>query len=125
MSTVPPPDGPEVRVVIDSPGVVCGGCGITIHDIPRDVVQCMICGHKTPLKIYTADDISTALNKAADDIIEATEAEDEGLRDALNLMVNAVGSYLWDGSEDLEQVAVKNYDADLDSIVGWIQQGIR
>jgi hypothetical protein len=74
---------------------------------------------------YTQDQVSAALNKAADDIIEATEAEDEGLRDALNLMVNAVGSYLWDGSEDLAEVAVKNYDADLDAIVGWIQQGIR
>jgi hypothetical protein len=74
---------------------------------------------------YTQDQVSAALNKAADDIIEATEAEDEGLRDALNLLVNAVGSYLWDGAEDLEQVAAKNYDADLDSIVGWIAQGIR
>ena len=74
---------------------------------------------------YTQEQVSAALNKAADDIIEATEAEDEGLRDALNLMVNAVGSYLWDGAEDLEQVAAKNYDADLDSIVGWIQQGTR
>jgi hypothetical protein len=74
---------------------------------------------------YTQEQVSAALNKAADDIIEATEAEDEGLRDALNLMVNAVGSYLWDGAEDLGEVAVKNYDADLDSIVGWIQQGIR
>jgi len=74
---------------------------------------------------YTQEQISAALNKAADDIIEATEAEDEGLRDALNLMVNAVGSYLWDGVTNLGEVAVKNYDADLDSIVGWIQQGIR
>jgi hypothetical protein len=74
---------------------------------------------------YTQEQVSAALNKAADDIIEATEAEDEGLRDALNLMVNAVGSYLWDGAEDLGEVAVKNYDADLDSIVGWIQQGTR
>jgi hypothetical protein len=74
---------------------------------------------------YTQEQVSAALNKAADDIIEATEAEDEGLRDALNLMVNAAGSYLWDGAEDLGEVAVKNYDADLDSIVGWIQQGIQ
>jgi hypothetical protein len=115
----------ETRVEITEPGVVCGGCGITIHDIPRDVVQCMICGHKTPLKIYTQDQISAVLNKAADEIIEVTEAEDEGLRDALNLMVNAVGSYLWDGAENLAQVAEKNYDADLDAIVGWIEQGIR
>jgi hypothetical protein len=76
-------------------------------------------------KTYTAEEISAALNKAADDIIEATEAEDEGLRDALNLMVNAAGAYLWDGAKNLEEVAEKNYDADLDSIVGWIQQGIR
>jgi hypothetical protein len=76
-------------------------------------------------KTFTADEIGGALNKAADDILEACDAEDEGLRDALNLMVNAAGAYLWDGVEDLETVAEKNYDASLDSIVGWIQQGIR
>jgi hypothetical protein len=74
---------------------------------------------------YTEDQVSAALNKAADDILEACEAEDEGLRDALNLMVNATAAYLSGKSEDLHQVAVLNYDAELDSIVGWIQQGIR
>jgi len=74
---------------------------------------------------YTEDQVSAALNKAADDILDATEAEDEGLRDALNLMVNAVGAYLSGKSTDLEQVAALNYEADLDSIVGWIRQGIR
>jgi len=74
---------------------------------------------------HSTDEVGGALNKAADDILEATEAEDEGLRDGLNLLVNATTAYLTGEAEDLETVAEKNYDADLDSIVGWIQQGIR
>jgi hypothetical protein len=35
------------KIVIDEPGVVCGGCGVTIHDVARDVVTCVICGHQT------------------------------------------------------------------------------
>jgi hypothetical protein len=74
---------------------------------------------------HSTDEVGGALNKAADDILEATEAEDEGLRDGLNLLVNATTAYLTGEAEDLETVAEKNYDAELDSIIGWIQQGIR
>ena len=76
-------------------------------------------------KAHSTDEVGGALNKAADEILEVTEAEDEGLRDGLNLLVNATTAYLTGEAEDLEQVAEKNYDADLDSIVSWIQQGIR
>lgn len=76
-------------------------------------------------KTWTKEQIDTALNQAADDILDATEAEDEGLRDALNLMVNAVGCYLMDEAHDLETVAALNYDAELSSILSWIRAGIR
>lgn len=76
-------------------------------------------------RTWTTDQVEAALNSAADDILEATEAEDEGLRDALNLLVNAALSYLTGEAADLEGVAEKNYDADLSSILSWIRQGIR
>lgn len=74
---------------------------------------------------WTTDEVSAALNRAADDIAEAAEAEDEGLRDALNLMVNATAAYLSGEAEDLVQVAALGYDADLSSILSWIRAGIR
>lgn len=74
---------------------------------------------------YTHDDVASALNRAADDILEATEAGDEGLRDALNLMVNAALSYLSGSADTLAGVAEANYDSTLDEILGWIAQGIR
>ena len=74
---------------------------------------------------WTTDQVDTALNKACDDILEATDAGDEGLRDALNLMVNATSAYLSGKADDLTQVAALDYEADLESILGWIAQGIR
>lgn len=74
---------------------------------------------------YSTDQIAAALNKAADDILEAVDADDEGLRDALNLVVNATMDYLTGDAETLEKVAEINYDADLFEILGWIAQGVR
>lgn len=74
---------------------------------------------------YNTDQIAAALNKAADDILEAVDADDEGLRDALNLVVNATMDYLTGDADTLEKVAEINYDADLFEILGWIAQGVR
>ena len=74
---------------------------------------------------YSTDQIAAALNKAADDILEAVDADDEGLRDALNLVVNATMDYLTGDADTLEKVAEINYDADLFEILGWIAQGVR
>lgn len=74
---------------------------------------------------YTVVQVGHALNRAADDILEATEAEDEGLRDAINLMVNASICYLTGDATTLDAVAAHGYDADLDEILGWIAQGVR
>jgi len=81
------------------------------------------------------DNITAAvLNAAADDLLHLTQAGDEGLRDALNLAVNAALLYLEHGWLDadpaaardrLEQVATSSYDEDLDTILGWIDAGIR
>lgn len=77
---------------------------------------------------------SDVLNAVADDLLHVTQAGEEGLRDALNLVVNAAVVYLERGWIDadpsaardrLEQVASNSYDVDLDTILGWIDAGIR
>ncbi|HVQ18708.1 MAG TPA: hypothetical protein VMT27_06690 [Actinomycetes bacterium] len=78
-----------------------------------------------PELMHTDTEVSAALNKAADDILEAVDAGDEGLPDALNLLVNATAAYLSGKADDLTQVAALNYDADLSSILSWIRAGVR
>jgi hypothetical protein len=82
---------------------------------------------------WDADAIASALNHAADDLLDVTDADDEGLVDAVNLLVNAVPHYL--NADDSAQpdtafdrlaaVADSNYSNDLDTILGWIANGIR
>lgn len=43
---------------------------------------------------YTRDEINAALSQAADDVLTAIDAPDEGVRDAINLVVNAALHYL-------------------------------
>lgn len=77
----------------------------------------------------------STINAVADDILDVTEAGDTGLRDALNLMVNAIGVYLAEGwsqhdpcqaRQRLSAVADQSdAEADLDTVIGWIQEGSR
>jgi len=61
--------------------------------------------------LHTQKEISDALNWAADAICEAAELPDAGTRDALNLLVNAVGQRLFTDPEmTLEQVAASCYE---------------
>lgn len=72
---------------------------------------------------YTHDQVAEVLNQVADEILTAVEAGHSGLRDALNLMVNAVGHYLDNPSgATLADVADSEYGAPLDVILGWIKQ---
>lgn len=73
--------------------------------------------------------LTHALNRAADDIIDAADLPDTGTRDALNLLVNAAGHYLDHPGASLEDVARDCYDLDederdgrepLDVILDWI-----
>jgi hypothetical protein len=77
----------------------------------------------------TVDTIAAVLNTVADDILQVANAGDEGLRDAINLTINAAITYLQRGwltadtvtaRDRLDQVAASNYDADLDTILSWI-----
>lgn len=69
---------------------------------------------------FTAQQVLDALNAAADDILDAVDAGDEGLRDGINLMVNATIAYLRGEASDLRDVAQGSYGEDLDTVLGWI-----
>jgi hypothetical protein len=70
---------------------------------------------------YTGQQVADALNTAASDILDAVDAGDEGLRDAINLMVNASLAYLRGEAADLHGVAEASYGEDLATILGWIE----
>lgn len=69
---------------------------------------------------FTEQQVVDALNSAADDILDAVDAGDEGLRDGINLMVNATIAYLRGDASDLDDVTEASYGEDLDTILGWI-----
>jgi len=70
---------------------------------------------------YSADDIRAMLNEAADDIDAFVGGlPDEGARDALNLMVNIIGTRLDHPGQRVEDVISANYDAEPDEVRGWI-----
>jgi hypothetical protein len=71
---------------------------------------------------FTDADVLTALNEATDDILDAVDAGDEGLRDALNLMVNATIAYLRGGARDLRQAVEHSYGEDYETVLGWAAQ---
>lgn len=58
---------------------------------------------------YSHDQISTALNRAADQITELDVIDDEAARDALNLLVNAGLHYLENPQDSLADVIDANW----------------
>jgi hypothetical protein len=71
---------------------------------------------------FTAQQVLDALNSAADDILDAVDAGDSGLRDGINLMVNAAIAYLRGDADDLDSVADKSYSEPLCTILDWIRE---
>jgi hypothetical protein len=61
---------------------------------------------------HTAEEVSAAANRAADDVLEAIDAPDEGVRDAINLVVNATLTYLKSPDATLEEAIAANYKLD-------------
>ena len=72
---------------------------------------------------FTEGAVRTAANRAADDILDAVDAGATGLRDGLNLLVNATLGYLTGEAEDLTEVVGQNYEATYDEVLSWIEQG--
>lgn len=71
---------------------------------------------------FTEQHVAEALNRAADDILDAVGAGDQGLRDAMNLIVNAATDYLTGQASDLSAVIEHNYDADYLTVLSWIRE---
>ncbi|GAA0475581.1 hypothetical protein Aca07nite_84500 [Actinoplanes capillaceus] len=71
---------------------------------------------------FTAQQVLDALNTAADDILAAVDAGDSGLRDGINLMVNATIAYLRGDADDLRTVAANSYGEDISDILDWIRE---
>lgn len=59
----------------------------------------------------TRDQLGTAVNRAADEVIEITP-ENEHLRDVVNLVVNAALHYMEHPHDDLRQAIEANYSED-------------
>jgi hypothetical protein len=73
---------------------------------------------------FTRDQVGEALNQAADEILDAVDADAEGLRDALNLVVNATASYLTGEAETLREVVEQNYSEDYDTVLSQIETAL-
>lgn len=74
-----------------------------------------------PPDMFTEQQVASALNGAADDILDAVDAGDDGLRDAINLIVNATIAYLTGQADDLQEVVAHNYDDSYDEVLSWIE----
>ena len=74
-------------------------------------------------KTYTAEDIGSLINLAMNDIDDFADMPDEGARDALNLLINVVVTRAEKPAQKLsvEDVIGTNYDADPDTVRGWIE----
>jgi hypothetical protein len=71
---------------------------------------------------FTERQVHKALAQAANNILDAVNAGDEGLPDAINLMVNAALSYLVGEAEDLPGVVDANYSDDYETVIGWVEE---
>lgn len=73
---------------------------------------------------FTRDEVSQALNRAADDVLGAINAPDEGVRDAVNLVVNAAMTYLDTPDATLDEAIEENYEPDEsgDGPIEWAQR---
>nr|WP_036342931.1 hypothetical protein [Micromonospora purpureochromogenes] len=75
-------------------------------------------------ELFTQQQVADALNRAADEILDAVNAGDEGLRDALNLMVNATGDYLAGKANTLREVVENGYHDDYETVLSWIETAV-
>src|SRR4051794_17396419 len=73
---------------------------------------------------FTEQAVSEAVNRAADDILDAVEASDTGLRDAMNLVINATLAYLTGQAQDLPGVVQQDYEAAYPEVLSWIGEAV-
>ena len=74
--------------------------------------------------MFTEQQVADAVNHAADDILDTVEAGDDGLRDAMNLIVNATLAYLTGQAQNLQHVVEQGYEADYPTVLRWIEVAV-
>jgi hypothetical protein len=70
-------------------------------------------------KTFAAEQLNTAANRAANEILEAIKAPDEGVRDAINLVVNATAYFLEHPDATLTDAIRANYDESPWEVLSW------
>jgi hypothetical protein len=73
-------------------------------------------------RMYTADEVVDLVNDAANAVDSAADLPDEGARDALNLVVNIVGTWVRDPDgerKSVTEVIEANYETAPDVVLGW------
>lgn len=73
----------------------------------------------TAEQLFSLAQITEALNRAADDIVDQADA-DNTVTDATNLMVNAGVHYLTHPADELLDAIQANYDSEVDEVLSWI-----
>ena len=73
-------------------------------------------------RTFSEEAVQNAANQAGDDILDAVHAGDTGLRDAMNLVVNATLGYLTGQAQDLAEVVEQGYEATYDEVLSWIRE---
>jgi hypothetical protein len=70
----------------------------------------------------TRADVELVLNRAADDVLDAVRAPDEGVRDVVNLVVNVALTRLDVPDAELELVAQRCYSEPLATVLDWCER---
>lgn len=81
------------------------------HDFASEIAE-LVGEDGETIRVYTADHISTVANQAAEAVLGIPEDDDERLRDAINLVVNATLHFLDHPDDSLQEVAEANYEPD-------------
>jgi hypothetical protein len=93
--------------------------------VPDATGPAAVSGLATPQgPVFSEEQVSQALNSAADEVLDAVSAGPDGLRDGINLVVNAALSYLTGQAVDLREVVDQNYDEDYTTVLGWIEAAV-
>lgn len=93
--------------------------GSTSMPVPRGEVAAESGSSEDPEPQFSDREISVAANRAADDILDAIDAGDEGQRDLANLLVNTTLFYLTYPKGTLTEAIEAAYDDPVADVLEW------